>query len=306
MRALQSRFSQGDLRAAFEMIHAGGYQAAEAMVLKAAPEPTLCPVCGGPLHWFVQDHYREACEWKQETKCPGCEEARVRSKFLDGIDTILMDRGVPRRYRRATIEDFSKAIQEATQGMGSLCLIGGVGTGKTHLLAAKLRQTIVDAHMTVNSRYEDDRIPRAVGFAPPYPHQFPLFRPVNGLLLEIRQTFNRQAEETEGGIIDECANAPVLVLDDLGVERPSEWALATIFEIIDRRYTEERPLWCSSNLNLEELAQRLGDRITSRIAGMCEVYEMAGEDRRPTEPKITGPTSAYVKRDNRPQTPVWM
>jgi integrase len=56
-----------------------------------------------------------------------------------------------------------------------------------------------------------------------------------------------------------------LYLDDLGTEKPTDWALQTLYLIIDRRYPEMMQTIISSNLNLDELSSRLGDRIASRI-----------------------------------------
>ena len=71
-----------------------------------------------------------------------------------------------------------------------------------------------------------------------------------------------------------------LILDDMGAEKTSEWSIQTLYSIIDRRYRDEKQTLITSNLTLDEIAEKVGDRIASRIAGMCKVVEIKGKDRR--------------------------
>jgi hypothetical protein len=106
----------------------------------------------------------------------------------------------------------------------------------------------------------------------------------------MKATFSKQTGmvETETEIIEEITGDSgwsnykefPLILDDIGTEKPSEWAQQNIFLIIDRRYETLRQTIFTSNLSLDELSERLGDRITSRIAEMCKVIELKGKDRR--------------------------
>jgi DNA replication protein DnaC len=81
-------------------------------------------------------------------------------------------------------------------------------------------------------------------------------------------------------LIEKYAGKKCLILDDLGVEKTTEWSLQTLYTIIDRRYREEKQTLITSNLTLDEIAEKVGDRIASRIAGMCKVVEIKGRDRR--------------------------
>lgn len=78
------------------------------------------------------------------------------------------------------------------------------------------------------------------------------------------------------------ASVPVLVVDDLGVQKDSEHALTVLYEIFDRRDMDLRHgLIITSNLSMKDMAAKMGDdRIPSRIAGMCDVIELKGKDRR--------------------------
>lgn len=82
-----------------------------------------------------------------------------------------------------------------------------------------------------------------------------------------------------------CYVAPpkVLVIDDLGTEKLTDWSEGFLFELIDRRMGEGvNGLLVTSNLGLGELAERFGsDRIPSRLAALCRVFSLKGEpDRR--------------------------
>jgi len=100
------------------------------------------------------------------------------------------------------------------------------------------------------------------------------------LLGELRNTFSNQ-EHTEMEIITKYSTAEYLILDDIGAEKVSDWTLQSLSIIINNRYEYLKPTIFTSNFNLDQLADKLGDdRIPSRIFGMCYVYHMKNMDRR--------------------------
>lgn len=150
-------------------------------------------------------------------------------------------------------------------GLG-LYIFGGIGTGKTHLCYA-IKKEIKSSSSAIIS--------------------------VTDLFLKIKSTFNKEdgsGSQTEEEIINELSDIDsgwsvpinVLFLDDLGIEKPSEWAQQTLYTIIDRRYRDYKQTVFTSNLSLDDLSDRLGDRIPSRIAEMCKVIKLNGKDRRLT------------------------
>lgn len=149
---------------------------------------------------------------------------------------------------------------------------GDVGTGKTHLAVALIRGYF--EQRPVKEVHEADG--RKIRYRPAVPR----IVSVPDLLMEIRQVFSGQSQKTEGGIIRDYGEYRLLFLDDIGVEKATEWALQTLYTIIDRRYRDMRQTVITSNLNLNDLAAKVGDRIVSRIAGMCEVVHLKGKDRR--------------------------
>ena len=72
-------------------------------------------------------------------------------------------------------------------------------------------------------------------------------------------------------------------LDDVGAEKSTEWVQETLYLIIDRCYRNEKTLFITTNLSMEEFSVKYGDRLLSRICGMCDTYEMPKIDKRVNE-----------------------
>ena len=182
------------------------------------------------------------------------------------IIRFLEYRGVPKRYlsaRRSQIADSTWHDVQPFLAGESLYLWGPTGSGKTHLAVALMRE---------------DWIAK--------PSQRPTFVKVPPMLLEIREVFSVSSERSstdsrsERSIIDRYATADLLILDDVGTEKISDWAIQTLAVIVDKRYSEMRRTLVTSNLSLEELSDRIGDRTAARLAGMSVLAQLSGTDRR--------------------------
>ena len=141
------------------------------------------------------------------------------------------------------------AVKNFNPKTTSLYLWGPVGCGKTHLACAIFR---VDPLAEFYKSTE--------------------------LIRWFRMRDPREEEEE----IKRLSEVPVLVIDDLGVQKDSDHALTVLYEIFDKRDMAMRHgLVITSNLSMRDMALKMGDdRITSRIAGMCDIVEMKGSDRR--------------------------
>lgn len=163
--------------------------------------------------------------------------------------------GIPSRFYPVLPESIDPEIWGLCEKEESLFLHGPPGTGKTHLAVALLKDR--------GARWES-----FITFA--------------SLLMELRNSFKDSAEKSEWKIIKHYSSVCPFVLDDLGAEKTSEFALQSLYIIIDNRYSGMYPTIITSNLSVDEIADKVGDRIASRIAGMCKVIELKGKDRRIT------------------------
>jgi len=71
-----------------------------------------------------------------------------------------------------------------------------------------------------------------------------------------------------------------LILDDLGTETLSDRKLEDLYSVINNMSEKNTTLIISSNLSVQELERKVGDRICSRIVGMCHIVELSGDDKR--------------------------
>lgn len=103
-----------------------------------------------------------------------------------------------------------------------------------------------------------------------------------GLIGDFRRTLDPETNEcTRDGWLRSFHDADAFFLDDLGSGKGyTDWEGGVLNEIIDRLYQRMVPLVVTSNLSLPELSLRLGDRISSRVAEMCEVVKVEGKDHR--------------------------
>ena len=106
-----------------------------------------------------------------------------------------------------------------------------------------------------------------------------IFINIPELLLKFRSTFSDDSEETEQEILERYTEVDLLVLDDFGVEKITDWSFQMLYILINRRYEYMKKTIYTSNFNLEQLAEKLGDdRIPSRIQEACEEINLKGKN----------------------------
>ncbi len=228
----------------------------------------ICEKCSATNLFSFGWTQKPRCYGYIKPPCPECEKAKQREENLKNVKYLMKELGVPKRFMDANINEFS-GLEENESG---LYIVGPCGTGKTHYLSALMREKILSTHgnRSYHLTYYYNR---------PESSDYPRFISIPDLLLKIRSTFSDDST-TEEEIIERYSNIGILMLDDIGSEKPTEWVLQTLYLIIDHRYRELKETYITSNLSLDQLAARLSDRIASRIAGMCKVLKLDGKDRR--------------------------
>jgi len=166
----------------------------------------------------------------------------------------------PKRFVNAKLSDFPGMDHLKDANQDGLFIHGPTGTGKTHLAVA------VFSHWA------------RAGWADGSVEHQSRFISAPELLLRIRATYNKTGEESEGWVIRTFSLMPVLLLDDVGAEKITDWSSSSLYSIISARYNAMRPIIVTSNLTLAQISE-WEPRIASRLGGMMNV-ELKGKDRR--------------------------
>jgi len=180
--------------------------------------------------------------------------------------------GIPPRHASAHLVDFDFDVDMMSED--GLFITGPVGTGKTHLLSA-IANYCLDEFLAGLGCYHNSS-----DGSVPYPNQ-PIFTTFPEFLFEIKRSYNKESTgPSEDEIIKKYSECEILLLDDLGAEKATEWSSQILFLLMDRRYSNIKKTYISSNLSLKEISNHIDDRIASRISQMCDVKKLTGKDRR--------------------------
>ncbi len=96
------------------------------------------------------------------------------------------------------------------------------------------------------------------------------------LMANIRKGFDGVTDMT----LERCLTAPLLVLDDLGQQKASEWVTEQLYILINRRYEYQLPTIVTTNIPPKDWPMRWGGAIASRVTGMSTIIELKGVDYR--------------------------
>ena len=165
---------------------------------------------------------------------------------------------IAKREAQIVLDDFV-----TIEGRG-LLLVGPVGVGKTHLAVAVLRELM--------DRYQ-------IGG---------LFYQFGALLRRIQDSYNPISQTSEMTVLQPVFEAEVLVLDELGASKPTDWVRDTMMQIINTRYNDKRMTLFTTNYSdkrndkdtSETLEDRIGVPLRSRLYEMCRAVEIVGDDYR--------------------------
>ena len=229
--------------------------------MKTATE--VCPVCAGS-------------GWKPVPGAPDGGVTRCDCRLRERGSALITAARIPKRYEHCALAQISASrfVQEFDpRGGAGLLLVGGIGTGKTHLAVGILKELIA-----------------ARGSAC-------LFCDYRELLKQIQNSYNDSVQATELQVLRPVFEAEVLLLDELGAVKPSEWVWDTVSLILNTRYNDNRTTIITTNFadepaasvarslsparaaaREETLGDRIGERMRSRLQEMCRIVKMDGPD----------------------------
>lgn len=259
MSAQRARIHQLDYGSS-EFSKTKGAQAATPEARSFAPAP--CSICHGGGMEVV----------------PGKGARRCRCRLEQQQSKLLEQSRIPRRYENCAFVNYRPAPNNGSQLQAfnlafklvsefpavnrGLLFMGPVGVGKTHLAAAILRGLVERGASC-------------------------LFYEFGALLQEIRDSYNPVSQASELKVLAPVYEAEVLVLDELGASKPTDWVQDTMMQIIGKRYNDRKLTLFTTNYRdvrqtpaEETLEDRIGTRLRSRLYEMCKTVIIDGEDYR--------------------------
>ncbi|HZU31330.1 MAG TPA: ATP-binding protein [Candidatus Angelobacter sp.] len=238
---------------------------------------------------------------KNRPACPICDDTGW--KTVNGVDKtrrvtrcdcrnqgrsqrLYKAANIPARYEHCTLSEFvtdfdgahrSLAVARLSAGRfveeypiekTGLWFSGPIGIGKTHLAVGIIQELILAKGVSC------------------------LFCDYRELLKEIQNSYNPSVQNTELEILRPVFDSEVLVLDELGANKPSEWVFDTVGYILNYRYNQKKTTIITTNFpnhsaslvpggkatKQETLGDRITERMRSRLHEMCRLIEMDGID----------------------------
>lgn len=232
--------------------------------------------------------------WKSVASEKGPKAVRCDCQQRLRNERLLVHASIPERYKHCELSNFehegpfgslAPALRAASQFVekypverAGLLLIGTIGVGKTHLAVGIAKELM---------------LAKGVGC---------LFYDYRELLKEIQNSYNASVAATELDVLRPVFEAEVLILDELGAVKPTEWVWDTVSHILNTRYNDKRTTIITTNYRdlppggaagdeaprrnyaaeraarEETLGDRIGERMRSRLHEMCRFVTVQGED----------------------------
>src|SRR4051812_19000859 len=242
--------------------------------MKVAAE--ACQVCGG-TGWKSSQSNRRV------VRC----DCRLKSR----ANSLIASARIPKRYEHCELSNFEfegphahlarprmaacRFVEEygLDRDSNGLLIIGSIGVGKTHLAVGIIKELILSKGIAC------------------------LFYDYRELLKQIQNSYNESVKATELDVLRPVFDTEVLVLDELGAVKPTEWVWDTVSLILNTRYNDNRTTIITTNFDdqpaagmsgsisparaasrAETLGDRIGERMRSRLHEMCRIITLDGSD----------------------------
>ncbi len=244
---------------------------------------TLCPVCGGS-GWKEVGH---------DASLP--QVARCDCALSGRVQRLITQAAIPTRYAHCEFSEFSTDFPGADCGLEraklvterfvagypvendgrGLLFVGAVGVGKTHLAVAVLKELL---RKGIPCRFCDYR----------------------DLLKQVQNSYNPSVQTTEMELLRPIFETEVVLLDELGAVKPTEWVWDTVSHVLNNRYNDKRTTLITTNFpdlpprsgdepvdnfararraaREETLGDRITERMRSRLHEMCKKIDITGQD----------------------------
>ncbi len=248
-------------------------------------EKVVCPLCEGSGFKMVAAEDSRGRKIQKATRC----DCQLRARG----ERLIAQARIPARYEHCELANFEyegpqkslgparnaalRFIEEYPIEKAGLLLMGPIGVGKTHLAVSIIRELMLSKGIPC------------------------LFYDYRELLKQIQNSYNASVQATEMDVLRPVFETEVLVLDELGAVKPTEWVWDTVSHILNTRYNDKRTTIITTNYKdlppgaasdpdaptrtaaqraarEETLGDRIGERMRSRLHEMCRIVQMEGKD----------------------------
>ncbi len=221
-------------------------------------ETPVCPKCGGSgyLGSTMCECLEALCreEQRKALSLLACGSASFED-FSLAYYSDSPDRKYgtsPRNIMEHTLRSCRSYAQQFSRKSGSLLFVGGTGLGKT-MLSACIASAVVEKGHSV------------------------CYESASRLFSKLEKNRFSPDDETRAQI-RQFESCDLLILDDLGTELPGNFVTAAFYSLLNDRLLDGKPMIISTNLTMEEIAQRYSPQIASRLRGSFQSFPFVGED----------------------------